>query len=98
MADDLFADENFAVSAVYSAHGTEAERAVTVLLTEPSRDDGFGNTGAIVRETRIWIRVSEISCAARGDTFVIGDILYVVEKSLPTARGITAELTLKRKN
>ena len=69
--DDLFADPNLARDAVWRAGGTGAPVTVRIVLRQPDRIGGFGETRLLAATTMIDVRTAEAPELAGGDVFEI---------------------------
>lgn len=77
--DDLFADPNLARDAVWRAGGTGAPVTVRIVLRQPDRTGGFGETRLLAATTVIEVRTAEVPELAEGDGFEIDGAIYVVQ-------------------
>jgi hypothetical protein len=77
--DDLFADPNLARDAVWRAGGTGAPVTVRIVLRQPDRIGGFGETRLIAATTVIEVRTAEVPELAEGDVFGIEGETFVVQ-------------------
>ena len=75
--DDLFADPNLAVDAVYTPPDGDGI-ACRIMLRRPDETAEFGGAKLVVGSVVIEVRASEISAAAKGGTFTVGDVAYTV--------------------
>ena len=73
--DDLFADPHLARGATWRAGGTGPPEAVRIVLRQPDRIGGFGETRLLADTTVVEVRTSEVPVLAAGDTLEIaGDV------------------------
>lgn len=77
--DDLFADPNLARDAVWRAGGTGAPVTVRIVLRQPDRIGGFGETRLLAATTVIEVRTVEAPELAEGDVFKIEGETFVVQ-------------------
>ncbi|TVR80052.1 MAG: hypothetical protein EA405_11715 [Rhodospirillales bacterium] len=77
--DDLFADPNLARDAAWRAGGTGAPVTVRIVLRQPDRIGGFGETRLLAATTVIEVRMVEVAELAEGDVFEIGGEAFVVQ-------------------
>ena len=77
--DDLFADPDLARSAMWREGGLGAPVSVRIVLRRPDRSGTFAETRLHVVTAMIEVRTSELPDLAAGDTFDIGDDVYVVQ-------------------
>jgi hypothetical protein len=77
--DDLFADPNLARDAVWRAGGTGAPVTVRIVLRQPDRIGGFGETRLLAATTVIEVRTVEAPELAEGDVFEIDGEAFVVQ-------------------
>ena len=75
--DDLFADPNLAVDAVYTPPGGEGV-ACRIMLRRPDETVEFGGSKLVVGSVVIEVRASEVSAPAKGGTFTVGDGVYAI--------------------
>lgn len=75
--DDLFADPNLAVDAVYMPPGGEGV-ACRIMLRRPDETVEFGGSKLVVGSVLIEVRASEVSAPAKGGTFTVGDTTYAI--------------------
>lgn len=77
--DDLFADPNLAQDALWRPGGTGEGSVVRVIVRRGDRIGDFGES-RIHRPTFVLeVRVSDMPRIEAGDTFTIGDEVYVVQ-------------------
>ena len=77
--DDLFADPNLGLDAVYRAGGADPGLPVRVMLRRPDRIDAFGETRLVAATTLVDIRVAEIAAPEEGDSVVMGGETFIVQ-------------------
>lgn len=77
--DNLFADPNLARDAIWRAGGTGAPVTVRIVLRQPDRIGGFGETRLLAATTVIEVRTVETPELAEGDGFEIGGETFVVQ-------------------
>lgn len=76
--DDLFADPNLVVPALWRAGGSGPGVPIRVMLRQADRVTDFGDTRIASGSTVIEVRTSEVPAPAEGDTVeVAGQILVV---------------------
>ncbi len=77
--DDLFADPNIACDALWRPGGTGESSVVRVIVRRGDRLSDFGES-RIHRPTFVLeVCVSDVPRIEAGDTFTIGDEVYVVQ-------------------
>ena len=76
--DDLFADPHLARDAAWRAGGTGPPAAVRIVLRQPDRIGGFGETRLLADTTVVELRTLEVPVVAAGDTIEIDGDLYRV--------------------
>ena len=77
--DALFADPNLGCGAIYRAGGADPGMPTRLILRRPDRVGEFGETRIAAETLMIDVRVSEVAAPAAGDTFEIGDAVYVIQ-------------------
>ena len=77
--DDLFADPNLARGSAWRAGGTGAPVTVRIVLRQPDRVGGFGETRLLAATTVIEVRTVEVAELAEGDGFEIEGETFVVQ-------------------
>ena len=85
--DDLFADPNLALDAVYYAGGVDLGVPVRVMLRRPDRIGalahsapfGHAETRLAAATTLVDIRVAEVAAPTQGDALVIGGETFIVQ-------------------
>jgi len=75
--DDLFADPNLAVDAIYTPPEGEGV-ACRIMLRRPDETVEFGGSKLVVGSVLIEVRTSEIATPAKGGTFTVGDTTYAI--------------------
>ena len=75
--DDLFADPNLAVDAVYTPPGGD-DVPCRIMLRRPDETVEFGGSKLVVGSVLIEVRASEVSAPAKGGTFTVGDTTYAI--------------------
>jgi len=75
--DDLFADPNLAVDAVYTPPGG-AGVVCRIMLRRPDQTVDFGGSKLVVGSVLIEVRASEVSGPVRGGTFNVGDTVFAI--------------------
>ena len=77
--DELFADPHLARDAAWRAGGTGQPAAVRIVLRQPDRIGGFGETRLLADTTVVEVRTSEVPVLAAGDTVEVDGDLYRVQ-------------------
>ena len=77
--DDLFADPNIARTAVWRAGGTGPGVPVRVITRRPDSIAEFGATRLAVETTIFYLRVSEVTDLAEGDTLELDGETFVIQ-------------------
>lgn len=77
--DDLFADPNLALDAVFRAGATGADVPVRVMLRRPDRIGEFAETRLAAATTLVDIRTAQAAAPAEGDAIVIGGETFMVQ-------------------
>jgi len=77
--DDLFADPDLARTAIWREGGIGRPVAVRVILRQPDRIGRLGETRIITATAMIDVRTAEIPELAAGDSFDIGNDVYLVQ-------------------
>lgn len=79
-ADVLFADDNFALDALWYAGGIGAGFAVRVLKAAPDETFQFGQSAAVAASPRIRVLKSAVDSPKRGDTVrtTIDSVLFEI--------------------
>lgn len=77
--DELFADPNIGVDAVFRAGGADPGVPVRVILRRPDRVGEFGETRIVAETLIIDVRVSEVAAPADGDTVEVDSTVYVIQ-------------------
>jgi len=75
--DDLFADPNLAVDAVYTPPGGQGVTC-KIMLRRPDGTVEFGGSKVVVGSVLIEVRASEVSAPAKGGRFTVGDTTYAI--------------------
>ncbi|MGD9506947.1 MAG: hypothetical protein AB7I59_04475 [Geminicoccaceae bacterium] len=75
--DDLFADPNFAVDAVYTLPDGEGVPC-RIMLRRPDETVEFGGSKLVVGSVVVEVRPSEVAAPAKGGTFTVGDAVYTI--------------------
>lgn len=76
--DVLFEDENLSLAALWKAAGAGADVEVRIVRSEPDEEIGFRETRLVVGTVILEVRTSDVAALARGDTFTVGTVVYVV--------------------
>ena len=76
--DDLFADPNIAVDALYAPAGGNP-KTVRVIATRPDEIVGFGDTRIHTPTAVFEVRVSEVPAPEAGDTVEVGGETFVLQ-------------------
>ena len=77
--DDLFADPHLARDAAWRAGGTGEPVTVRIVLRQPDRIGGFGETRLLADTTVVEVRMVEVPLLAVGDTVEIDGDVYRVQ-------------------
>ncbi len=77
--DDLFGDPNLSRDAVWRAGGTGVPVMVRIVLRQPDRIGGFGETRLLAATTVVEVRTAEVPTLAEGDAFEIDGEIFVVQ-------------------
>ena len=77
--DDLFADPHLARDAAWRAGGTAPPATVRIVLRQPDRIGGFGETRLLADTTVVEVRTIEVPVLAASDTIEIDGDLYHVQ-------------------
>ena len=77
--DDLFADPHLARDAAWRAGGTAPPATVRIVLRQPDRIGGFGETRLLADTTVVEVRTVEVPVLAAGDTVEVDGDLYQVQ-------------------
>lgn len=93
----LHSDQNLSRVATYRVGGAGAGLALRVIWGEPTKDEPFGETGAIVKEIRVDVRLADVASPKKDDTIDLGAKRYSVLTVIKDTEGLTATLTLKYK-
>jgi hypothetical protein len=76
--NDLFADPNLAVDAVYQPPASGDGIACRIMLRRPDETVEFGGSKLVAGSVIIEVRAAEVSAPAKGGTFAVGDTAYSV--------------------
>lgn len=76
--NDLFADPNLAVDAVYQPPSSGDGIACRIMLRRPDETLEFGGSKLVAGSVIIEVRATELSAPARGGTFAVGGIVCTV--------------------
>lgn len=76
--DDLFADPNLAVDAVYQPPTGGDGTACRIMLRRADETVEFGGSKLVAGSVIIEIRAAELSAPAKGGRFAVGEIVYSV--------------------
>jgi hypothetical protein len=77
--DELFADPHLARDAAWRAGGTGEPVTVRIVLRQPDRIGGFGETRLLADTTVVEVRTVEVPVLAAGDTVEVDGDLYQVQ-------------------
>ena len=77
--DDLFADPNLARDALWRPGGVGEGTLVRVIVRRGDRISDFGESRVYRPTCVLDVRVSDVPRIEAGDTFAIGDEVYVVQ-------------------
>lgn len=77
--DDLFADPNLARDALWRAGGAGQSVSVRVILHQPDRIAGFGETRLVSATAVVEVRTADVPALAAGDSFEIAGESFVVQ-------------------
>ena len=77
--DDLFGDANLAQAATWRAGGTAPPVPVRVILGQPDRIEGFGETRIWSETARLDLRTAEVQDPRPGDTIEVDGQILVVQ-------------------
>jgi hypothetical protein len=77
--DALFLDPHLAQDAAWRAGGTGPSVTVRIVLRQPDRIGGFGETRLLADTTVVELRTVEVPVVAAGDTIEIDGDLYRVQ-------------------
>ena len=77
--DTLFADPHLARDAAWRAGGTGPPAPVRIVLRQPDRIGGFGETRLLADTTVVELRTFEVPVVAAGDIIEIDGDLYRVQ-------------------
>ena len=80
--NDLFADPHLARDAAWRASGTGPPVAVRIVLRQPDRIGGFGETRLLADTIVVELRTVEVPVVAAGDGIEIDGDLYRVQGEL----------------
>lgn len=93
----LHKDPNLSRSALYRVGGAGAGVAVRLVWGEPTKEEEFAQTGAVVKEIRADLQLSEVAAPKAGDTVESAAKIYSVVTVVKDTENLTATLTLKYK-
>lgn len=76
--DHLFEDQNLAVDALWRLRGIGSGLPVRVVVSAPDRSLEWRQAQIVVEFVFIEVRVSDVEKLARGDSFEVDGVVYVV--------------------